>query len=345
MMSLIAIEDMIEAVATDTPITNLEEIKLEDFDLNVDQLPLILLENGINEIFWERNAIIIGPDGSRIRSLGQGDLIKVRTPVSPSSIPWKIPKLDKTALTELVEYLLPVREGQSYLNPAPWDTDFARLDRSLYAFRAGEISTNLRESEEKLEADEISITTPFYNPEIRFQNPLFIQTNRIYNGRTSWLEIKLDNEGIFAASESLMEYEFVRGTLHLSGKDLVVKKYDKYPQDSPLRTAWSLSNEIIELDFEPKASYQLFSLIPSSVIPIHLSFVGGNVKLKLLNLSGSPVIAELRIAARILKASVNNEEIIPEFDTIKVPIRRWGIAKVEMKVVRIVESLLKKFRL
>ncbi|MEM3244345.1 MAG: hypothetical protein QXL80_00605, partial [Metallosphaera sp.] len=91
----------------------------------------------------------------------------------------------------------------------------------------------------------------------------------------------------------------------------------------------------------------LIKIEPSSVVPLHLEY-RGILEIGLINMDDKPVVSTVYLPARISRASVtdprdmSDENLEPEFDRVRVPIRRWGIILLKLEVKKLLEGLLKK---
>ncbi|WP_252896530.1 hypothetical protein [Metallosphaera hakonensis] len=139
---------------------------------------------------------------------------------------------------------------------------------------------------------------------------------------------------------------FEHGNVKLD-REVKVTKSTSWKEAKPHRLAWDVMNPVLDLDCKPKFKVSLFRIEPSSVVPVFLKYDGG-INMGLLNMDDRPVISNIYLAARITSASITDprsmveEGMEPEFDRIRVPIRRWGYLSIHLEVKRLLEGLLKR---
>jgi hypothetical protein len=337
-------------VATDLflPIRRGGKVRLKEEDLMVEQLPLFLSLSRPDEISWRYRAEIVGPDGTSIMVNGEevdGELL-VETPVAVTQLPWEFPKIGAESLSLMISYLIPNTEGESFFNPSPWAAKVKVEDMEL-SMEAGEISSSPKQTKRKDSFHELKLRTGFYNPTFHFQNPLFVNYSKEVTGRSTWFSVESCGKAIALASPSPITLEHDLAHLRAeSREEIVVLRGKNWKEVKPYRISWSMKNPPVKLDVKPVFNLSLYTLEPSSVVPMLMKFEEGKLKLTLVNMSDNAVMANFRVAARVTQAKVlypAEEEIVPEFNVVKVPIRRWGLVHLELSLRPLLEGLLKRF--
>ncbi|MCI2414917.1 MAG: hypothetical protein MPF33_06700 [Candidatus Aramenus sp.] len=310
----------------------MESLRLDDEDLSVEQLPQLLKLSGVKEVYWRLNSRIVGPDGTCIRAKGEGDEVIVKTPLKVKSIPWSFGRLNERALVSLVQDLIPSGEGESYLNPSPWPRG---------SLKPGEVMAERREEREELQ-NSLSVDTRYFNPDFVYLNPFFIEVSK-EPANSPFVCVELEEAFCFVSS-SPIEVSFENGRMKAEGKGILMVRGNNWREVKPYRLSWDLSNPLVRLDFKPKYNVSLYRLEPASIVPFFLDYAQGDLALALVNLSESPVISTVYVTARITEAEVvdENEKVVPEFDRVRIPFRRWGIHIVKLKVRRLMEQYLRK---
>jgi len=322
-------------------------VEIEGELLGVEQLPQLARVTG-TVLSWRRSLTLIGPDGSAVRVLGQGEPMNALAPLQEIQIPWTFPKLDYDSLVSMARDLIPCGEGRGFLNPSPWERA-AILDGKEVTLGPGEMGGDAEIGEER-GVSSIKLYTGFYNVHLHHLNPLYIQDL----GQASSIKLKsyltsLQNTfGITVVSRSPFDLEFEDGELKVQGGDLKLIKSNDWKEAKPHRLAWDSINEVLTMDCQPKYRVSLLKIEPSSVLPVYIRYEDFKAELGLLNLNDRPVISTLYLPARITSAKVRNfdegkwENLESEFDRVRIPITKWGLSLVYIELRRLLEQLLKK---
>ncbi|MDT7875583.1 hypothetical protein DDW09_00610 [Sulfolobus sp. SCGC AB-777_L09] len=344
------LDDLIK-VAADFPFPKIKRVEIEDEILNLEQSPQ-LLSFISEEIEWKRNAEIIGPDGTKINTIGKGEKAYIRTPLEKTQLGWNF-KIDVNSLKRLIVDLIPCKEGESYFNPSPWDRIDWIENKRVY-MRSGELTEN-PESEEKKEKYKIIIlrgkdklNLGFLNPTYYYLNPFFIGSSEKVNGVSNLFSIEL-TKTYSLISKSPFKLENIEGTLHIEGNDeIMVIESDNWKEVKPYQIAWNLQNPIIKLDCKPTFRLPLYYIYPAGVIPFFLRYNNGELIMGLVNINPDPIIFTFNISGRIISTEILDpqgnlkEELNTEFDRVRIPIRRYGIQFVRIKIKKMLESFLKR---
>ncbi|MCY0859506.1 MAG: hypothetical protein OWQ54_03660 [Sulfolobaceae archaeon] len=334
----------------------LEEIRLEDKDLNVEQIPQIIHLFHPNKISWKLPLVLEGPDGTQINieSSSSSNVFYGRAPINKNPIGWMLKKNNQEVFKNLLQHLLPCKEGSSYFNPSPWNL-YSFLDDKLVRSEPGYVSQKINEVSNEnialiLDNKTLTITHNFLNPKLYIINPFYIQEFDNFEGKftSSGFSVELQ-ETISFVSDGLMEVEVKKGEMiiHNKGSRLVKIKGENWKENKILQFLWNLINEVFTVDCTIEKPISLYEIIPYSVIPITINFVEDKLLyIILFNASDSPVFATFRIAAKIEKAFITDiygseiEQILSEFDRIKIPMKRWGILPLKLEILKIPERLI-----
>jgi len=326
------------------PFANIDTVKLSDEDLNIAQLPQLLKLSNAKKVLWKYKAKIIGVDGSEILAEGE-DIIKgpfvVLTPLEINAIPWSFTKINEKSLINLVKDLIPCDEGEGYFNPSPWDRK-ALIDEKWYYFRPGEITEKLNIPTQGYELAGYKIESNFYNPKFYFLNPFYIEESRYPIDTSSFVSLQSDT-ALSIISSDPFNIKFNLGKIEIeSERQVYVIKSRRWKEIKPARISWDLKNNIIRLDCKPKYNVSIYKIEPSSVIPLYFDYKNGELLLILENFSDDDVISTLIFSGRIDSATADGEELVTEFDRVRIPIRKWGIKNVKIKIRRLIEPYLRR---
>ncbi|MCY0849563.1 hypothetical protein [Sulfuracidifex metallicus] len=309
---------------------------VRDEDLDMEQLPQLLNLNGIREISWDKDATIYGPDGSYVKS-GNGRLI-VMTPLHKRSIPWQLPRIDLNSIAEMIRFLIKCDEGCSLFNPSPWERE---------GMSPGEISDKGKTKEQ--EKREIELEVNMLNPRIYFMNPFFVEEVQGQNFKATSHFVSLSSiMSTTIVSSKPAEISFNEGRLKVTGDNLNIIETKDWLQAKPVMRTWDLVNQTMEIDCKYRFPISIYRLQPSCVVPLKMEYNNESLWMILENFSNKPIIATFFIAGRIMEAYITNvngdpiERLNIDYDRINIPIRRWGIIAVKIKIKALPEILLKK---
>ncbi|BDC19905.1 hypothetical protein [Acidianus sp. HS-5] len=324
------------------PFANIKSIKIEDEDLNIEQLPQLLKLYNAKEILWKYRARIIGVDGSEI--VTEGDIPKepfiILTPLHIKSIPWSFIKINKSTLINLIKDLIPCSEGEGYFNPSPWDRKLL-IDKKWYYLHAGELTEKISIQTQGYEITD-KIESNFYNPKFYFLNPFYIEESRKPINSSSFISLQSDY-ALSLISSDPFNIKFDLGKIEIESENPVyIIKSKRWNEAKPARISWDLKNNVINLDCKPKYNVSLYKLEPSSVIPLYLDYKDNELFLILENFSNDDIISTMIFSARIESAIADGEELVTEFDRVRIPIRRWGIKNIRIKLRKLIEPYLKR---
>ena len=347
------IDDLLK-VAAEFPIKQKEKINLKEDKkiLALEQAPQLLSLLNPKEIIWDYNSIIIGPDGSQIETKnGKNDkLLYFLSPIYESiAIGWDL-KINTKSIVNMIYDLLPCKEGESYFNPSFWPREDIEENKRI-TMNSGEINEKLRSKDEKgieFYENELTLEIGYVNPIYTYLNPFFISQNRKYEGKSEFFSITLKNTYTLVG-ENKLEIKNELGKIKVSteGKFALLKT-SSWKEAKPYEIAWNLKNKIERLDCKLQYPISLYKMYPSGVVPFIFKYENGNLILGLVNLNEVPIIANLILAARIEEAYIlspqgqDSEKLNAEFDRIKIPIKKFGIIFVKLKVKRLLESFLKR---
>ena len=348
------IDDLLIKVATDFPIKQEERINLKEDKkiLSLDQAPQLLSLLNPKDIVWDYNSIIIGPDGSQIETKNEKNdkLLYFLSPVyEPHAVGWDL-KINTKSVINMIYDLLPCNEGESYFNPSFWPREDMEENKKII-MDSGEINEKLRlKNEKRIEfyENELVLDSGYVNPIYTYLNPFFISQSRKYEGRSEFFSITL-KETYTLAGENKLEIKNELGKIKVSTKGkFVLLKTSSWKEAKPYEIAWNLKNKIEKLECKLRYPISLYKIYPSGVIPFLFKYENNNLTLGLVNLNEVPVIANLILAARIEEAYIlspqgrESEKLNTEFDRIKIPIKRFGIIFIRLKIKKLLESFLKR---
>lgn len=348
------IDDLLTKVAADFPIKQEDRIKLNEDQriLSLEQFPQLLSLFNPKEIIWDYNSIIIGPDGTQIETKnGKNDkLLYFLSPIyEPIAIGWNL-KIDTKSIKSMIYDLLPCKEGESYFNPSFWPREDIEENKWI-SMESGEINDKLRmkdEKEIKIYENEVVLDIGYVNPIYTYLNPFFISQSKKYEGKSEFFSITL-KETYTLVGENKLEIKNEMGKIKvLTEGKFVLLKASSWKEAKPYEIAWNLKNKIVKLDCKLQYPISLYKIYPSGIIPFLFKYENGSLTLGLANLNEVPIIANLIFAARIEEAYILSpqgqevEKLNAEFDRIKLPIRRFGIIFIRLKIKKLLESFLKR---
>lgn len=322
-----------------------QSIYLDERLQAMEQLPLVSRILNLS-LEWDRSLSLHGPDGTVVEVRGRGEVHEAMTPLREHSIPWNFQRIDLDSLKSMVRDLLPCEEGEGYLNPSPWERTVLHSGRPVN-LAPGEVGPG--KFQEEVSVTEL-VQTGFYNAFFHYLNPLYISST----GLRSFVSIETFMVSIQGSSSSYTLFssrpftmEFETGKVKVDG-GAVVRRSTSWREAKPHRMVWDTVNQVVDLDCKPKYKVSLLRIEPSSVVPLHLKYENGRLHITLLNLDDKPVVSTLYLPARITGASlldprdISREGVEPEFDRVKIPIRRWGLLSATLEIRRLLEALLKK---
>ncbi len=325
------------------PFTTIRSIKIEDEDLNIEQLPQLLKLHNVKEVLWRYNAKIIGVDGSEIFTKGDTpkDPLIVLTPLEIKAIPWSFIKINENTIINLINDLIPCNEGEGYFNPSPWDR-IVSINNKWYRLHAGELTEKINIQSQGYELAEYRIESNFYNPKFYFLNPFYIEKSRNPISTSSFISLQSDY-ALSLISSDPFNINFNLGKIEIESKNPVyIIKSKRWNEVKPARVSWDLKNNVINLHCKPKYNVSLYRVEPSSIIPLYIDYKDGEIFMILENFSDEDVISTIIFSARIESAIADGEELITEFDRVRIPIRKWGIKNIRIKIRRLIEPYLKR---
>mgnify|MGYP001772482552 CR=1 FL=1 len=348
------IDDLLVKVAADFPIKQEDKIDLKEDEkiLSLDQAPQLLSLFSPKEITWDYNSIIIGPDGTQIETKnGKNDkLLYFLSPVyEPVAVGWDL-KINTKSIINMIYDLLPCKEGESYFNPSFWPREDIEENKKVI-MDSGEINEKLRPKNEKgieFYENELLLDTGYVNPLYTYLNPFFISQSKKYEGKSEFFSITL-KETYTLVGENKLEIKNELGKIKATTKGkLAFIKTSSWKEARPYEISWNLKNKIEKLDCKTEFPISLYKIYPSGIIPFFFKYNNNNLILGLLNLNEVPVITNLILAARIEEAYIlspqgqESEKLNTEFDRIKIPIKRFGIIFIRLKIRKLLESFLKR---
>ena len=341
-------------VAADYPLPYFPIVELEESDLNIEQLPQLLNYLSPEKIFWREYAKIIGPDGSSVTTSmslrNDTEPIYVRTPIKKEQRGWDF-KINSEVLVGLIRDLINCKEGESYFNPSPW-TRKDWLEGKKVIMESGELTTidglKFREHELDKKTPPFSIDIPFYNPTYYYMNPFILNFDEKVDGKSNFFSVELHKAITFATASEIVLSKDNRSLRVEGSSEVIVTKSTTWKEAKPYELVWNLKVPIIHLDCKPPFNLSLYKLYPSGIVPFLFRYKNYELTLGLVNLNDEPVIANLILSARISSASILDgkgneaEKIEPEFDRVKIPIRKNGIIYVKLTLRKLLESFLKR---
>jgi len=348
------IDDLLLKVASDFPIKQEDKITLKEDEkiLSLDQAPQLLSLLNPKEIAWNYNSVIIGPDGSQVETKGEKNnkLLYFLSPIyEPLAIGWDL-KINMKSIINMIYDLLPCKEGESYFNPSFWPREDAEENKKII-MESGEINEKLRLRNEKgmeFYENELILDTGYVNPIYTYLNPFFISQSKKYEGKSEFFSITL-KETYTLVGENKLEIKNELGKIRVSTKGkIALLKTSSWKEAKPYEVAWNLKNKIEKLDCKIQFPISIYKIYPSEIIPFFFKYENNNLILGLANLNSVPVITNLILAARIEEAYIlspqgkESEKLNTEFDRIKIPIKRFGIIFVRLKIKKLLESFLKR---
>jgi len=348
------IDDLLLKVASDFPIKQEDKIELKEDEkiLSLDQAPQLLSLLNPKEIAWNYNSVIIGPDGSQVETKGEKNdkLLYFLSPIyEPIAIGWDL-KINTRSIVNMIYDLLPCKEGESYFNPSFWPREDIEENKKII-MESGEINEKLRLRNEKgmeFYENELILDTGYVNPIYTYLNPFFISQSKKYEGKSEFFSITL-KETYTLVGDNKLEIKNELGKISVSTRGKVaLLRTSSWKEAKPYEVAWNLKNRIERLDCKIQFPISIYKIYPSEIIPFFFKYENNNLIIGLANLNNVPVIANIILAARIEEAYIlspqgtESEKLNTEFDRIKIPIKRFGIIFIRLKIRKLLESFLKR---
>lgn len=328
----------------------IKEFTLDKEDLNLEQLPQIIQLFNPEAINWKGTPMIInGPDGSQIH-IGYDNKLIAKTPIFKSSIPWLLKKIKKDKLENLIKYLLPCNNGLSYFNPSPWRLPTFFKDKTVISEPGGltkKVAEKNIDNIKIYKENEVIIKHNLLNPDIYIINPFYITQISLTEFSTAGFTLELQ-KAISYISNDLMQVKLGSGiaTIHSKGNIIVEIRGKSRKETKMVQLLWNLINDIQEINCTPERDISLYEIIPFDVIPLTLNFDNDTLYMVLFNSSELPVFTTIKVLAKIEKASITDiygnetEELSPEYDRVKLTIRRWGITPLKLMLRKLPEKLI-----
>jgi len=348
------IDDLLLKVASDFPIKQEDKIELKEDEkiLSLDQAPQLLSLLNPKEIAWKYNSVIIGPDGSQVETKGEKNdkLLYFLSPIyEPIAIGWDL-KINTKSIINMIYDLLPCKEGEGYFNPSFWPREDIEENKKII-MESGEINEKLRLRNEKgmeFYENELILDTGYVNPIYTYLNPFFISQSKKYEGKSEFFSITL-KETYTLVGENKLEIKNELGKISVSTRGkIALLRTSSWKEAKPYEMAWNLKNRIERLDCKIQFPISIYKIYPSEIIPFFFKYENNNLILGLANLNNVPVITNIILAARIEEAYIlspqgkESEKLNTEFDRIKIPIKRFGIIFIRLKIRKLLESFLKR---
>ncbi|BFH74318.1 hypothetical protein SJAV_22620 [Sulfurisphaera javensis] len=343
------LDDLLK-VAADFPLPEIKKIYVDDDIFYLEQSPQLLSLLNPDQIFWKYNSIIIGPDGTQIETIGKENTSKYfyLSPINELQIGWDL-KVNTNELVKLIYDILPCKEGESYFNPSFWNREDIFDGKKIF-MESGEINEKLREKEHTLSFYENNLTldTGYINPFYVYLNPFIINQSKELHGKSEFFSVSL-KETFNIVGENKLKLINDKGLLKVEtlGRIVVVKS-KTWKEAKPYEVTWNLKNKVLKIDCKLPFPISLYKAYPSGIIPFFIKYDNNQLILGLVNLNDFPAIANLLLSARIEDAYILSpqgkeiEKLNPEFDRIKIPMRKFGIIYVKLKIKRLLESFLKR---
>lgn len=345
------IDDLLK-VASDFPLPSYKRVEIDDETLlSLEQLPQLLKLLNPESILWNYNSIIIGPDGTQIETIGKQNNNKkyfFLSPLYESSIGWNI-HLDLNQIVKMIYDLLPCREGESYFNPSFWVREDIVNGKKIF-MESGEINEKLKERESSLTfyEKEVKLELGYVNPIYTFLNPFIISHSKKILGKSEFYSLTM-NETYSFIGEDKLEIQNNMGTIKVESLGKIAAIRSKtWKEAKPYEIYWNMKNKIKKIDCKLSFPISFYKIYPSGIIPFFLRYENNTLTLGLINLNDNPIIANLILAARIEDVSIlspqgnETEKLNSEFDRVKIPIRKFGVLYVRLKVKKLLESFLKR---
>jgi hypothetical protein len=363
-MNLTAYEnfDVLEKIAAEYPIKDLDEFELNNNMLYIDQLPQILRILNVKRVKWIKKARIIGPDDSEIITYSDNnsdDEVIIRTPIEREAIGWNLKPIDYREIKNLIYDLIPCREGSSYFNPSLWERREFQEDKIVF-YRAGEITEKININKDKLNfkyfINKDKLKVYFINPLVYFINPFILSYMEDFErGKSNFFSFVI-NSSILTIFDKPTDVEFDKNSytvniINNTNNIIIEKKNKNWMEIKPHLISWDLLNPVIELDCKPPFNLSVYRIEPLWFIPFLLKYSKGKLILGLVNLSNEDTIFTFYILGKIVSAKIRTsssrdiEDLTPEFDRVKIPIKSFGIAYVEIEVKKLPEIYLNKKRI
>lgn len=328
MMNLAALDfdEMIKVAAESSTLTR-------DL-LRLEQLPQVIKYYGLR-IAHEKYSLL-GPDGTLIPSKA-GTGLFAYTPLIDSPVGWAFPKVEFAGLEEALRELLRCSEGSTEVSLNPWEVNHESGRIRPFSFSESPSAVFRRDS---------AIQLPFVNPEVEILTPFFrrrVKSRSFCCSAVAVFDPESSNR-VSAVSSDPFGFEIGEGVVKFD-REIVVLKRSSLPDAYKL--SWFLKNPPTKVDCKPKYDVPLLRIVPDTVFPLKYEFKGGVLSLTLLNLDSLPhtttVMGSFRVkSARLVNLDGVEEDIVSEFDRVKLVIGRWKIVRVDLEVSPLIEKYLAK---
>lgn len=344
------LDDLLK-VASDFPVQKVRKISISDDIFSIEQAPQLISLLNPEEIEWKYNSIIVGPDGTEIQTRGskRDKEYYYLSPIYESQIGWDLRLSSIKSLENMIYDLLPCKEGESYFNPSFWYREDIIENKNII-MESGEINEKLRERNHKLTFydNNLSLELGYVNPLYTYLNPFIISQSKKIIGKSEFFGISL-KETYTVVGENKLYLENNNGYIKVeSNGRIALTKSISWKETKPYEIVWNLKNKVQRVNCKLSFPISLYKLYPSGILPFFIKYENHTLTLGLINLNETPIIANLVLAARIEESvllSPQGEEIEklnPEFDRIKIPLRKLGIVYIRLKIRKLLESFLKR---
>ncbi|WP_246263876.1 hypothetical protein [Metallosphaera tengchongensis] len=314
--------------------------------MKLEQLPLISRILNLS-LEWRKNLELHGPDESIVKVKGEGETLEASSPLVHGSFPWAFQSIDNNSFVSLAMDLIPCSEGEGFINPSPWEREV--IDGGKLARKApGEVGEGqVKEPDPNFQKIR---NLNLFNAKFHYLNPLYISSvgpSSSLSLTTSMISIEGISNSLTLVSNRPFNFSFNSGEIELE-ENVQIYREGLRNETKPHRLAWNLVNPIIPIDCKPKYRVSLIKIEPSSVVPLYLDYRSSTLTLGILNLESRPVVATIYLAGRLLSTQVVDprdghvDKLEPEFDRVKVPVRRWGLLLLKIEIRKLLEGLLKK---
>ncbi|MBB5252548.1 hypothetical protein [Sulfurisphaera ohwakuensis] len=344
------LDDLLK-VASDFPIQKVRKISVSDDIFSIEQAPQLISLLNPEEIEWKHNSIIIGPDGTEIQTRGskRDKEYYYLSPIYESQIGWNLELSSIKSLENMIYDLLPCKEGESYFNPSFWYREDIIENKNI-VMESGEINEKLRERNHKLTFydNNLSLELGYVNPLYTYLNPFIISQSKKIIGKSEFFSISL-KETYTVIGENKLYLENNNGYIKVeSNGKIALMKSITWKETKPYEIVWNLKNKVQRVDCKLPFPISLYKLYPAGILPFFIKYENHTLTLGLINLNETPIVVNLVLAARIEEANLLSpqgeeiEKLNPEFDRIKIPIRKLGIVYIRLKIRKLLESFLKR---
>ncbi|MBP1358254.1 MAG: hypothetical protein JZD40_07210, partial [Sulfolobus sp.] len=167
-------------------------------------------------------------------------------------------------------------------------------------------------------------------------------------GKSEFFSISLKDTYTLVGENKLeIQNELGRIKVISEGK-IIMKKTSSWKEAKPYELVWNLKNKIERIDCKTQFPVSLYKIYPSGILPFFINYKENSLVLGLINLNELPVITNLILTARIEEAFILSpqgkeiEKLSSEFDRIRVPIRRFGIIFLKLKIKKLLDSFIKR---